>query len=234
MIKYSEFRPTTSDPSGLGLDDRQDWLVLGVSQNRDSDCLDQSNFDCALKELGGESDYVEVHRFRHWGPGWIEIILIKPTAKKTIAKAEDIERALADYPILDDEDYSRREYDEAIEIIEDCSPTLRDDRPEDWASKIFNELNEIPRENYSCSDKIEEICWDLGFVDAVEAVVYDDCDLDFAVDYCIKHNYCEDLECIMQHLSEIEVDNEEENCAAVKRANDYINSRVPENQLPLF
>lgn len=35
MKKYGSFRPTGFDPAGLGLSDRQDWLVLGVSRTRD-------------------------------------------------------------------------------------------------------------------------------------------------------------------------------------------------------
>lgn len=34
MKAYSQFRPT--DSKGLGLPDRQDWLVLGVARTRDS------------------------------------------------------------------------------------------------------------------------------------------------------------------------------------------------------
>jgi len=65
MRLYREFSPTQFDTKGLGLDDRQDWLVASVSRTRDSDCLAESNFETALKSLGGEGDDVEVHRFSH-------------------------------------------------------------------------------------------------------------------------------------------------------------------------
>lgn len=94
--------------------DQQDWLVLGLSRTRDSGELDQSNFDAALKALGGESDTVEVHRFGHWGPGWFEIIIIKPGSSQ-VAIAESIEASLSDYPVLDEQDFSSREWESYIE-----------------------------------------------------------------------------------------------------------------------
>src|SRR5690349_11232303 len=105
MKPYREFRPTGFDPRGLALDDQQDWLVLPCTRNRDSDCLTESNFDAALKQLGGESDDCEVHRFRHWACGWFEIIIVRPgsAAEK---EAHEIEAALDDYPVLDEMDLS--------------------------------------------------------------------------------------------------------------------------------
>jgi len=64
--------------------------------------------------LGGESDTVEVHRFGHWGPGWYEIIIVHPDSPQAKI-AYDIARSLEDYPLLDEEDHSRRETEDAIE-----------------------------------------------------------------------------------------------------------------------
>lgn len=114
MKLYRAFRPTPCDPAGLALDDRQDWLVAPVIRTRDSSVLQESNFASALKALGGESDNVEVHRFGHWGPGWFEIIIVRPGSPAERI-ADDIERALADYPVLDDMDFSDREYMAAVE-----------------------------------------------------------------------------------------------------------------------
>ena len=110
METYSKFRPTAMDPAGLALDDQQDWLVLPVFRNRDSEPLNESNFDTALKIMGGESDTVQVHRFGHWACGWFEIIIIHPSLA---AEGEKIEEALDDYPVLDDDDLSRRELEAA-------------------------------------------------------------------------------------------------------------------------
>jgi hypothetical protein len=112
--RYSEFRPTPHD-GHIEMDDREHWFVMPVSQTRDSDILTKSNFDAFLKELGGESRSVEVHRFGHWGPGWFEIIIVSPRAAMRLQKAYDMARALDDYPILDEEDYLRQQHEDEIE-----------------------------------------------------------------------------------------------------------------------
>lgn len=123
MKPYKEFRPTSFDCRGLGLREQQEWLVLGVTHNRDSGPLEESNFACALKELGGESEDVEVHRFGHWGPGWFEIILINPACENRVNQGEEIERALENYPVLDDVDFAEREQGEANEVWRNCYRT---------------------------------------------------------------------------------------------------------------
>tara|TARA_Y100000296_G_C5134792_1_gene237585 strand:+ start:694 stop:1212 length:519 start_codon:yes stop_codon:yes gene_type:complete len=114
---YAEYAPAVGDTKGLGLPDRQSWRVL-VGQNRDSDPLSRSNFTCALESLGGEGDHVEVCRFGHWLVGWIEIILINPEHEPTVKIADDIESALADYPVLDEMHWSNLEHEELCEWAE--------------------------------------------------------------------------------------------------------------------
>jgi len=116
---YSEYSPTPFDRSGACLDDdRQDWLVLPVCRTRDSGPLDDSNVDAALSMLGGESDTVELHRFGHWGPGWFEIVLCHPFMR---AMAEEVDSKLENYPVLDEEDFSQREWDLVAERWENMS-----------------------------------------------------------------------------------------------------------------
>lgn len=103
MERYKDFSPTPMDPKGYELMDRQDWFVVPVMRTRDSEALAQSNFKTALEILGGEGEDVEVHRFRHWGPGWFEIILVRPDTNAEM-EGIGIEGALEDYPVLDDAD----------------------------------------------------------------------------------------------------------------------------------
>lgn len=123
MQTYSKFCPTGLDPAGLALASQQDWLVIPCSRNRDSGALDESNFRVALESLGGESDDVQVHRFGHWACGWFEIIIVNPARENAVDKAEGIEAALANYPVLSDEDYSALEFEqhEAGRCDEHCS-----------------------------------------------------------------------------------------------------------------
>lgn len=114
MKRYADYQPTSFDPKGYFLEDQQDWFVAPVIQTRDSDCLERSNFRTVLADLGGESDNVEVHRFGHWGPGWFEIIIVRPDTVEA-AKVEQWETKLADYPVASDDDYSMLEFETACE-----------------------------------------------------------------------------------------------------------------------
>lgn len=183
METYGSFRPTQFD-SHIELDRREHWLVLPVSRHRDSGCLDESNFHCALEALGGESRSVEVHRFGHWGHGWFEIILVSPTNKKLVAIAEDIERGLMDYPVLDDEDLSRRESEDADESwdnygarefqkalldalncrLDEYSDTLPSDPHQRWCKNWGMDVDLC-----QCGDCIEtESEWIGGVIDTVD------------------------------------------------------------------
>ena len=113
MIPYSRYRPSAFDVAGLNLPDQQGWLVFDTTtRTRDSGIMEESNFHAALTILGGESDTVEVHRFNHWVCGWLELILLAPDRQ---SDGDAIEARLADYPLLDEDDYSQRELNMAAE-----------------------------------------------------------------------------------------------------------------------
>ena len=116
---YSQFKPTGFD-SHIQLEGLEDWLVAPVSRNRDSGALEVSNFETSKAELNSKGLDYEIHRFGHWGPGWFEIILVDPTDKaRTLL--DDLERALENYPILDETDYSNREWIETVETFNNCT-----------------------------------------------------------------------------------------------------------------
>lgn len=125
MERYGDFQPTPFDSRSNfmafdreGLDSIEGWFIL-LGRNRDSDLLAESNFACALESLGGEGEDVQVHRFGHWACGWYELLLVRPDTE-ACRKAEEIESALSDYPVLDDSDFSEREMEEANRIWKDC------------------------------------------------------------------------------------------------------------------
>lgn len=95
----------------------KDWrgYCVLISRTRDSGLLDQSNWESALEAMEGKPG-VEVTRFRHWGFGWGESIMVAIDApEEVLQEAESILCALADYPSLDDSRLSQMEYDKAIE-----------------------------------------------------------------------------------------------------------------------
>jgi hypothetical protein len=112
MQTYSEFRPSQYDVKGLGLEDRQDWLVPDVFQNRDSPFWQEANFEAFKRELeriDPEHTDWELHRFGHWGNGWFELFIVR-AGSEAAKKAEKMADALSDYPILDEHLHS--EYEE--------------------------------------------------------------------------------------------------------------------------
>lgn len=158
LQRYGDFAPTGFDSKGLNArtmgpeddEDRSEWLVCPVSRTRDSDDdpLTASNWEAQLEALGGEGADVEIHRFGHWGPGWFEIVLVRPGTPAE-AEAERLAGALEDYPLLNEDDHSRREYEADIEGIRDQAANLvRDDAPKDWPSRVYR-ASELESGTYS-------------------------------------------------------------------------------------
>lgn len=150
LQRYADYQPTGFDARGLRArtmgpeddEDRSEWLVCPVGRTRDTeDAPDTaSNWAAQLDALGGEGADVEVHRFGHWGPGWFEIVIVRPDTRAAVV-AEEIAGRLENYPLLDDEDHSRREYEAQLEGLRDQARTLvREGAPEDWPARLFSKL----------------------------------------------------------------------------------------------
>lgn len=122
MNTYHEFRPTSLDAPGLNLADRQDWLVLPTTQNRDSGPYQVSNFEAAkarLLQSDPKAEDHECHCFGHWACGWFEIILVRPNTPAH-TEALSIEADLENYPLLNENDVQDREHAEAQEVWQHC------------------------------------------------------------------------------------------------------------------
>ena len=96
------------------------YFGSGVGQSRDSDALERSNFACMLAALGGESETVRVIQESHWAVGWVEWIAIHESDAKALQIADEIVEALQDYPVIDESDFSEREWTEAGEVWQQC------------------------------------------------------------------------------------------------------------------
>jgi hypothetical protein len=97
----------------------EDYFVV-AGQHRDSDVLTRSNFRVALERLGGESETVRVIRLGHWAVGWTEGLLIHESDEAALRVGDEIAAELEDYPILDEENYSELEWDEAGQWWDNC------------------------------------------------------------------------------------------------------------------
>ena len=115
FIKTNSFNYLMSNSKGLDSFDNYSgqWsdsvVVPMISRNRDSEILDESNFESALEMLGGESQDVQIIRYGHWACGWFELIQINPKRIDLIKKCIEIKELLEQYPVLDDSDYYERE-----------------------------------------------------------------------------------------------------------------------------
>jgi hypothetical protein len=100
------------------------WGLCGPSMHRDSDCLQESNYITIWNDLFGKfpDDVSELHS-NHWAVGWIDQIMVRviddegnPTpAFEALIEWND---ALNDYPVADEDDFSRREWEDFVECIE--------------------------------------------------------------------------------------------------------------------
>jgi hypothetical protein len=97
-----------------------DYYSSGFGQSRDSDALERSNFRCALAALGGESETVVVVRESHWAVGWVEWIAIHQSDGNALRTADTLCAACEEYSVLDEDDYSREEQEEANEVWLAC------------------------------------------------------------------------------------------------------------------
>lgn len=133
------------------LTDADQWAVI-YTHNRDSGLLDQSNANVIEKELapfseGDDPDLVfESHS--HWAVGHIDGFSVRvfKDGKVTDAfqKYHELAERLDDYPILDESDYSDREYEATLENIEDAAWRLKNefDLPDGWEGEVYSWLSD--------------------------------------------------------------------------------------------
>jgi len=146
--EYLEETAWETPSSYAGFSPIGDYCVL--SRHRESHLLDESNWDAGLKILRKiEADYPEPPRgprdhihysygaegqdeywvyiwsASHCMVGWVEYMMVRADAPDEIkAAADDMLRRLKDYPILDEDDFSQREYDAVADYWQGMS--LRD------------------------------------------------------------------------------------------------------------
>lgn len=170
LPRYGDWRPTPFDPAGLALDDRADWRVCPVSITRDTrDSVTLANWQtitAELDKLDPDCADHEEHRFGHWGPGWFEIVIVRPGTACANTIGETV-CALADYPVLDEDAMSAIEVEQQGESWEwwisgDVRRAL-DSRLADDDLELddrWTDLEDTIRDEFeSTADQIGE-CWE--------------------------------------------------------------------------
>lgn len=157
------------------------WCIV-YTHNRDSGLLDESNaaqIESALKRYERRGT-VRSERHSHWAVGWVDGYAIRVyTHKGKITKAFktyfSLMSDLEDYPVLDEEDYSRREYEETIENIEnEGSRYVKEGAPDGWSHDVYawlwdNEPCEVENVDdnggYPSSDAIKRALYNVDLLD---------------------------------------------------------------------
>lgn len=95
------------------------WGFAPFGTHRDADLITESNHAYVLKELrkvSGKS--VQIMQCSHWACGWIDHIMVRTTATKTMERLYEIYEQSESYAVLDDVDYCRRECEQAYEAYD--------------------------------------------------------------------------------------------------------------------
>jgi hypothetical protein len=120
-------------------DDAEDFAIV-YTVNRDSGLLAQSNAEQIAEALAPFPDDAIPQRHRHWACGWIDGYAIR-VGSEAWKVYTDLVARLEDYPVLDETDYSKREYDATLENIErEGHYANREDNfvlPANWASATW-------------------------------------------------------------------------------------------------
>ena len=127
--------------------DADKWAII-YTHNRDSRLLDLSNAGAIDEVLapftkGDNPDVVEEDH-SHWACGWIKGYSIRVYKRGRITKAfrayHQLAQRMADYPILNEEDYSERELEATLENIGDAAWRIKDEYnlPEDWVGNVYH------------------------------------------------------------------------------------------------
>src|SRR5207249_1782032 len=105
--------------------------------------------EAALKPFSeGENPDVVFESHSHWAVGHVDGFSIRVFKRGRVTKAfktyHELAERMADYPILDESDYSEREYQAAFDNLDLAAWRMKREfkLPEDWQSSVFDWLGQ--------------------------------------------------------------------------------------------
>jgi hypothetical protein len=131
---------------GYDLDNADNWMIF-YTHHRDSGLLAQSNHDEIAKRLQpfmeADDPDVKCESHTHWAVGYVNgfsIRIHRPDGSITPAFAEfcQIKQDMEDYPILNESDYSDREYEATLENYRSELWRLRNQLPKGWEAEVYS------------------------------------------------------------------------------------------------
>lgn len=143
--------------------DHASWYIGPVGHHRDSDLNERSNWAVMIaryREIDPEEHDHEIHRFGHWGVGWVEECAYRP-GSAVAAAADEMRASLDAHPILDEDAHSALESEEVSEAWDSWQcREVRQDIVRELVSRI--DPSE-PADDDMTADEIEE--WLDGMTD---------------------------------------------------------------------
>ncbi len=133
------------------MEDADQWTIH-YTHNRDSGLLDQSNAAQINKALrpfteGDDADVME-ESHTHWAVGHVDGFSIRVYRNNEITDAfrtfHRLMESLACYPILNEEDFSNREYEATVENIVSAAWRLKNEYElkDDWQYEVYSWLSD--------------------------------------------------------------------------------------------
>jgi len=132
------------------MDDADQWTIV-YSHNRDSGLLDQSNAAVIEKALmaltEGDDPDVVAEQHSHWLVGHVDgfsirVFDVDGNITEAFRTYFGLLEQMEAYPILDESDYSDREYESTLENVELAAWSLKRkyDLPEGWEPDVYSWL----------------------------------------------------------------------------------------------
>lgn len=131
----------------VDLSDAERFCII-YTHHRDSTLLDKSNhasIEMALMPFtNGENPDVVPEHHHHWAVGWVDGFSIRVFKRGRITRAfrtyHALAQRMADYPVLDEQDYCRREYEDTLSNLADAAWRLKTefDLPDGWETTAYD------------------------------------------------------------------------------------------------
>jgi hypothetical protein len=173
---------------GHDLEDADKWMIW-YTTHRDAGLLEQSNEHVINERLkpfgeGDDPDFV-FERHSHWAVGHVDgfsIRVFREGSTITAAFKEfcQIKEALDSYPVLDEQDYSEREYTATLENYRSEMWRLKDDLSDGWEAEVHSWFSDHGQDRYTANlddqggwapkEKIVEALRDLGLLPTLVVV----------------------------------------------------------------